>query len=67
MSARRGRIRASTGNGGIRVSTENVGFERVPGRQKSRRVPKMGNPGKYRKCGIQVSTGKVGSGQVPER
>ena len=29
---RKGRILTSTGNGGIRVSTENVGFGRVPRR-----------------------------------
>ena len=38
--------------GGIRESTENVGF---------RRVPEKGS-GEYRKHGIQASTGKVKSG-----
>ena len=39
------------------MSTEN---------RESGRVPKMGNPGEYQKCGIRVSTGNVGSGRVPE-
>ena len=39
----------STEKGRIRASTGNVGFGRVP---------KIGNPGEYRKCGIRASTGK---------
>ena len=30
------------------------------------RVPEMGDPGEYRKWGIQASTRNVGSGRVPE-
>ena len=33
----------------------------------SGRVPEKWDPGEYRKCGIRVSTGKVGSEQVPEK
>ena len=47
-----------TGKGRIRESTENGGSERVP---------EMWDPGEYRKCGIQASTGKVKSQRVPGR
>ena len=67
MSTGKGRNQASTGKVEIRESTENMG---------SGRVPKMGNPGEYRKWGIWASTDKgriqestenVGSGRVPGR
>ena len=54
---REGKIRASTRKCRIRASIGNKG---------SGRVPKMWDPGEYRKCGIQVSTGNVGSRRVPE-
>ena len=47
-----------TGKGRIRESTGNGG---------SGRVPEMGDPVEYRKCGIRVSTENVGSEQVSEK
>ena len=57
MSTGKGRIRPSTKNGGIRVSFGKVGFWLVP---------KIGNPGEYRKYEIRGSIGNVGSGRVPK-
>ena len=51
----KGKIRASTENGRIWVSTRNVG---------SGRVPEMWDLGEYQKCGIWASTRNVGSGRV---
>ena len=50
----------STGKGGIRASTENVG---------SGQVPEMWDPGEYREGNIRVSTGRriqasIGEGKI---
>ena len=47
----------STGKGRITASVRKVRFGRILGRW---------DPGEYRKGGIRVSTGNVGSGRVPE-
>ena len=52
------RIRASIGEGKIRVSTGNRG---------SGRVLEMWDLSEYQKCGIWASTRNVGSGLVPGR
>ena len=41
---------------GIRASTGKVKSERVLEKVGSERVSEMGDPGKYRKCGIWAST-----------
>ena len=58
MSTGKGRIWASTGNGGSGRVLGKVGFELVP---------KKGNPSEYREGGIRASIENVGFGRVPRR
>ena len=67
VSTGKGTIRASIEEGKIRVSTEKGRIRASTGNRGFGRVPKMWDPGEYRKCGTRASTENVGSERVPGR
>ena len=67
VSTEKGKIQESTGKYGIQVSTGEGKIRVSTGKGRIRRVPEMGDPSEYQKCGIRASIGNVGSERVSGR